>query len=93
MSVYVSGKIIKVELDSQLSSSASALLYSVLFTPVCRIIVRGGGGHFHMHLYGTCRFSGSHFSAKIPEQGIKIDYSLKNNRVLFSLLFSYCLVI
>ena len=24
---------------------------------------RGGGGHFHINLYGTCRFSGYHFSA------------------------------
>ena len=23
----------------------------------------GGGGHFHINLYGTCRFSGYHFSA------------------------------
>ena len=22
-----------------------------------------GGGHFHVNLYGTCRFSGYHFSA------------------------------
>ena len=25
--------------------------------------VPGGGGHFHINLYGTCRFSGYHFSA------------------------------
>ena len=23
----------------------------------------GGGGHFHINLYETCRFSGYHFSA------------------------------
>ena len=29
------------------------------------------GGHFHINLYGTCRSSGYHFSAEIPEPGIK----------------------
>ena len=28
---------------------------------ICDIITRGG--HFHINLYGTCRFSGYHFSA------------------------------
>ena len=58
--------------------------------------VRGGGVDIHMKLYGTCRFSEYHFSAYIPETGIKIDqkfqtsydYLLKNNRLLFSLLCS-----
>ena len=63
----------------------------------------GVGGHFRINLYGTCRFSGYHFSAKIPERGMKIDQkfrnglwlfvqeqkaiAFKNNRLLFSLLF------
>ena len=35
----------------------------------------GGGGHFHINLYGTCRSSGYHFSAEIPEPGIKQNVS------------------
>ena len=38
----------------------------------------GGGEHFHISLYGTCRFSGYHFSAKIPERGLKIDQKFRN---------------
>ena len=37
-----------------------------------------GGGHFHINLYETCRFSGYHFSAQIPEQDMKIDQKFQN---------------
>ena len=37
---------------------------SVFFCPF--VTHPGGGGHFHIKLYGTCRFSGYHFSARIP---------------------------
>ena len=37
-----------------------------------------GGGHFHINLYWTCRLSGYHFSAQIPERGMKIDQKFRN---------------
>ena len=35
-------------------------------------------GALPINLYRTCRFSGYHFSAKIPERGIKIDQKFRN---------------
>ena len=57
-----------------------------------------GGGHFHINLYVTCRFSGYHFSAGIPERGTKLirnsetgyDYLFTNKRILFSRTIGYC---
>ena len=42
------------------------------------LLIPGGGGHFHINLYGTCRFSGYHFSALIPEPGMRIDQKFRN---------------
>ena len=44
--------------------------YSVRQTP--------GGGHFHIYLYIRAFFPGYHFSAQIPEQGVKIDQKFLN---------------
>ena len=38
----------------------------------------GEGGHFHINIHGTCRFSGYQFSAKIPEPVRKIDQKFRN---------------
>ena len=45
----------------------------------------GGGGHFHINLYGACRFSGYYFSALIPELGMKQNVSQCNLVELFCL--------
>ena len=42
------------------------------------LLAIGPGWHFHINLYGTCRFSGYHFSAKSPERGMKIDQKFRN---------------
>ena len=47
------------------------------------ILSPGGGGDLHMKLYGTCRFSGYHFSVQIPELSIKIDQKFLNGLGLF----------
>ena len=36
-----------------------------------------------MNLNGTCRFSGDHFSAYIPEYGLKIDQKFLTRLLLF----------
>ena len=48
-------------------------------------------GHFHLKLYGMCRFSGCQFSAQIPEQGIRIDKRfLKQVMTICSRTIGYC---
>ena len=54
------------------------------------IVHWGGGGDFHINLHGMCHFSGYHFSAKIPEQGIKIDQKLfaqEQSAIVFPIVF------
>ena len=58
----------------------------------------GGGGHFHINLYGTCFLQGIIFQHKILNRVWKLirnsetgyDYFLKNNRVLFSRTIDDC---
>ena len=47
------------------------------------ILSPGEGGGLAYEAYGTCRFSGYHFSAQIPEQSIKIDQKILNGLGLF----------
>ena len=58
----------------------------------------GGGGHFHINLYVTCRFQGIIFQHKFPNGIWKLirnsetgyDYLFKNNRLLFPRTISHC---
>ena len=58
----------------------------------------GGEGHFHINLYGTCRFSGYAFQHKFLNGVLKLirnsetgyDYLFKNKRLLFSRTIGYC---